>query len=146
MIPIPFLLANWKLIAIGLLAAAVGAYVWHCERAKDRLAASIAIAEQQAVQNAKQALRDLKNKERSDENLQRNLGRLRADVVRLRNASASVLPAAPTGAGDPQRACFDRAQLDDALRRFAGGAAELVGEGAAAVEGLDSLKDWAGSR
>lgn len=144
MIPIPVLLANWKLIAFGAVALAVGGYVWYCERSKDQLAASKAIAEQQAIQNAKQAYRDLKNKERADENYERRINRLRADVKRLRDSSASLLPPAPSGSPSPERACFDRTQLDAALRKFAGGASELVGEGAAAVEGLDVAKEWAG--
>lgn len=142
MIPIPFLLANWKLIAIGLLAAAVGMYVWHCERAKDKLAQSIAIAEQQAVENAKQAMRDLKNKERADENYQRNITRLRADVKRLRNASASLVPPAPAGSPSPERACFDRGAIDTALRAFTDGVAGLIEEGDAAIIGLDEAKAW----
>lgn len=146
MIPIPFLLANWKLIAIGLLAAAVGMYVWHCERAKDKLAQSIAIAEQQAVENAKQAMRDLKNKERADENYQRNITRLRADVKRLRNASASLVPPAPAGSPSPERACFDRADLDAAIRGYREGILGLLEEGGAAIEGLDEARRWAGSR
>lgn len=146
MIPIPFLLGNWKLIAVGLLAVTVGMYVWHCERAKNKLAASIALAEQQAVENAKQALRDLKNKERVDENYIRNVTRLRADVKRLRNASASLVPPAPAGSPSPERACFDRADLTAAIRSYREGVLGLLEEGGAAVEGLDEARRWAGGR
>lgn len=140
---IPLLLANWRLVALGLILAAVGGYVWSCERAKDKLAASVAIAEQQARENAKQALRDLKAKERADENYERRISRLNADIGRLRNASADLLP--PTSASSPsdERACFDRADLNRALSDFARGAADLVGEGQKAVEGLDTAKEWA---
>jgi len=144
-IPVPLLLANWRVIALGVALLAVGGYVWSCERAKANLAEAHAIAERQAVENAKQALRDIKAKERADENYERRLARLTIDVRRLRDASASLLPAAAPGSADPERACFERAELDAALRAFATGAAGLIGEGAAAIEGLDSAKEWAGS-
>lgn len=130
-------------IVTGVITVAAGTYVWHCEEVKEEAVRAEAIAEQRSRQNALQALRDLKAKERADEEYERRIGRLRADVKRLRDASASVLPPAPSGSPSPERACFDRAELDLALRRFSEGAAELVGEGAEAVEGLDTAKEWA---
>lgn len=153
MIPIPLLLANWRLIALGAALLGVGGYVWMCERAKDELVASKAIAEQQAVQNAKQAFRDLKAKERSDENYERRIARLAVDLERLRNASPSNLPTAAPGPAGTPTVTFDRSELDAALRSYrdevARGRAEIrgiVGEGAAAVEALDTAKEWAGSQ
>lgn len=143
---IALLLANWKLILIGLVVAAVGGYVLHCERAKTGLAASVAIAEQQQRENAKTALREQANKERSDENYARNISRLNSDLVRLRNARPGVLPAAAPGAANPDRACFDRTELSAALRNYREGVLGLVGEGATAVEGLDESKAWAKDR
>lgn len=138
-----FLLGNWRLILIGLAATAVLGYVWTAERAKTQLAKSKAIAEQQNVQNAKQALADLKKKERSDETYDRSMARLRADLKRLRNARPSLLPASTAAAPSVDRACFSRPELDAALRRYRDGVLDLLGEGAAAVEGLDTAKDWA---
>ena len=147
---IPILLANWRLVALGLIVAAVGGYIWSCERAKDTLAAQKAIAEQQARENAKQALRDLKNKERADENYERRISRLNTDIGRLRNASASNLPTVSPGPSGTPTVTFDRAELNAALRSYrdevARGRAEIrgiAGEGAAAVEGLDTAKEWA---
>src|SRR5687768_1846099 len=70
-------------IIVGVAALAAGGYIWHCERTKNLWAEAQAIAQRQNAENAKQAHRDLLNKERSDENYQRNLARLRADVKRL---------------------------------------------------------------
>ena len=140
---IPILLANWRLVALGLIVAAVGGYIWSCERAKDTLAAQKAIAEQQARENAKQALRDLKNKERADENYERRISRLNADLGRLRDASSGLVPSAAPGSPSDERACFDRADLNRALSDFARGAADIAGEGQKAVEGLDTAKEWA---
>ena len=140
------LTGNWRLIGIGLLVLAVGGYVVHCEHAKAELAKAKAIAEQQLRENAKQALRDQKAKERSDENYRRNIARLSADLKRLRDSRASLLPPAPAGTSRPDLACFDRAELDAALRKYRAGVLDLVGEGAAAVDGLDEAKAWAKER
>lgn len=147
------LIANWKLVLIGLVLAAVGGYIWHCESVKSSWEEAKAIANRQNAENAKQALRDIKNKERSDENYQRNISRLAADIKRLRNASASNLPSVAPGSPSADRACFDRAEFTEALRRYRDSVArgraelrELIGEGAKAVEGLDAAKAWAADR
>ena len=141
-----FLLANWRIIGMALLLAAVGGYIAHCEYMKRELAKAAAIAKAQQQENAKQALRDLKAKERSDENYQRNIARLRADLRRLRDARPSLLPAAPASSSRPDLACFDRGELDAAIRGYREGVLGLVGEGATAVEGLDEAKAWARER
>ena len=140
------ILGNWRLIAAGIVAAVVGGYVLHCESSKKRLAQSIAIAEEQQRANAKQALRDIKNKERSDENYQRNLARLAADVKRLRDSSPVFVPSAGSSPGGVERACFDRAELDAALRSYRAGVVGLLAEGAQAIEALDESKAWAADR
>lgn len=68
-------------------------------------------------------------------------GRVRDDI-----ASGGVVPRAAPAAADPARACYGRAELDAALRRFAAGAADLVGEGGRAVDVLDELKRDAQTR
>jgi hypothetical protein len=141
-----FLLANWRLIGMALMLLGVGGYITHCQYTKRVWAEAQAIAQRQGAENAKQAHRDLLNKERSDENYQRNLARLRADVKRLRNARPSFVPPAVPGATDPDRACFSRPELDAALRSYRDGIIELLGEGAAAVDGLDEAKSWVQGR
>lgn len=144
MIPIPAIPPAWIVAGIVVLTAA--GYAIHCEHAKGELSASVSLAKQQAAENAKQALRDVRNKERSDEENDRRMARLRADVRRLRDASPSFVPAPVSGASDPDRACFDRAELDSALRGYRAGIVGLLEEGAAAVEGLDTAKAWEKSR
>jgi hypothetical protein len=138
MIPIS---PSW--IVAGVVVLAAGGYVLHCEHVKKNWAEAAAIAQRQTAENAKQVLRDVKAKERSDENYTRNLARLRADLNRLRDSRASLLPSAPAGAADPDRACFDRPQLDAALRAYREGILGIIGEGAAALEGLDEARVWA---
>ena len=95
----------------------------------------------QVKRNAERVKQDRLDKERRDAEYKRNIARLERDIGRLRQrARTSVVPPAPAEARDPSRATFDRAELDRALREFTGETAELIGEGAAAVEGLDSLK------
>ena len=141
-----FLLANWRLVGMAAVLLFVGGYVLHCERVKSNWAEAKAIAHRQDAENAKQALRDLKNKERSDENYQRNITRLAADVKRLRDARPSLLPAPAPGATDPERICFDRTDLSSALLRYREGVLGVLTEGAKAVEGLDEVKAWARQR
>ena len=137
MIPIP---ASW--IVAGVVAVAVGGYVWHCESVKSDRARQDGIAEEQKRQNALIALRQLKQKERADENYERRITRLAADTKRLRERP-SILPPSSAPAGSAEAITFDRGKLDDALRAFTGGVSDLVGEGDKAAIGLDEARRWA---
>lgn len=140
-----FLLANWQLIALGLLIATAYGFYLHCQSVKERFdtfKAEVKVkGEEQERKTKEDIARNQKEKERADEVYKRNLARLERDVKRLRDSSnRSVVPPAPAEARDPSRATFDRAELDRALREFIGETAAIAGEGAKAVEGLDSLK------
>lgn len=143
---IGLLLGNWRLIAIGLAVMAVWGYILHCERVKTQWAEAKAIAQRQSAENAKQALRDLKNKERSDENYQRNIARLRADVGRLRDSRPVILPATGSSPEGLDQACYDRADFVAEIRKYRAGVIGLLGEGAEAVEGLNEARNWAANR
>ena len=134
-LPIP---ASW--IVAGVVVLAAGAYIWRCEAIQDDMVRAEAIAQQQAAENARKALEALKAKERADENYTRNLDRLRADVKRLRDSRPSFLPAPAASAPSPARACFDRPQLERALRELDSGVQDLVREGDEARLGLDAAK------
>jgi len=97
---------------------------------------------------AKQALHDMKNKERTDAEVKRAGAAYKLDVARVLDgiARGNYLPPAPAGSGDPRRACFDRAELDAAVRDFVRGTAGLAGEGGEAVIKLDALKEWRSGR
>jgi hypothetical protein len=136
---IPLLTANWRAILLGAAVLAIGGYVWSCERAKDELVASEAIARQQEVENAKIALRQHKAKERADENYERRIADL---TKRLRQPRPGLLPPTATAPGSPPTITFDREQLDAALRRFDSGVAGLIAEGDQAVIGLDEARAW----
>ena len=88
---------------------------------------------------------DRQLKESSDREYQTTIASLRADVKRMRDdrARASFVPAAPADSRSPGLACFDRADLDGALRRLDAGISGLIEEGDAGAVGLNAGRRWA---
>lgn len=86
------------------------------------------------------AAEDKRKKESSDYEYQTTIASLRADVKRMRDdrTRASFVPAAPAGSRSPGLACFDRADLDGALRRLDAGISGLIEEGDADAVGLNA--------
>jgi hypothetical protein len=112
-----------------------------------------ALGHEAEARNAKQALADIKSKERADEQNRRQhaadidtITRLRRDADRARG---SVVPAAPAGSSRPDLACFDRAELErgngEALGRLREGARRVADKGTAAAVDLDTARAWATS-
>lgn len=88
------------------------------------------------------------NKEIADEN-QKQLMARNADLAkRLLDARThgSYLPAAAASSGHPERACFNRAKLDGAIRYFDEGVSGLVKTGDDSRIGLDTGKRWVRER
>jgi len=133
-------------IIYGAIALGVGGYIAHCEYTKTKWAETKTLADRQAEDNAKKVLRDIRAKERSDENFQRTITRFRADVKRLRDRSPEYLPPASPTTGSPERACFDRAELNTAFRFLRDGVLRITEEGMEAVIKLDEAKTWAQNR
>lgn len=83
------------------------------------------------------------------EKIDRENKRLRADNVRiageLRDARSRgrFVPEAAPGARNPERATFDRAELESAIQRLDAGVSGIVAEGDAARIDLDSARQWA---
>ena len=88
---------------------------------------------------------DRQLKESSDREYQTTIASLRADIKRMRDerARASFVPAAPAGSRSPGLACFDRADLEQALRRLDVGISGLIEEGDADAVGLNAGRRWA---
>ena len=88
---------------------------------------------------------DKRTKENSDHEYKIALAGLRADNQRLRDARAGsrIVPAAPAGSRSPDLACFDRAELEQALQRFDAGIAGLFDEGDTNAVGLNVARSWA---
>lgn len=88
---------------------------------------------------------DKLNKDKADAENKATVARLRADLKRLRDARprGDLVPSAPTGSPSPERAHFDRALLERALRDFDSAVAQLAAEGDEARVNLDTAKKWA---
>ena len=90
------------------------------------------------------AKEDQQIKDAADHEYKTNLSALLADNKRLRNARSSshIVPSAPSGSRSPNLACFDRAELEQALQRFDAGTSGLVDEGDKNTLALSVAKDW----
>ena len=90
---------------------------------------------------------DRQLKESSDHDYQTTIAGLNADIKRMRDARAGsrIVPAAPAGSRSPGLACFDRAELEQALQRFDAGIAGLFDEGDTDAVGLNVARSWAAS-
>ena len=93
------------------------------------------------------AAEDKRKKESSDHEYQTTISSLRADVKRMRDARAGsrFVPAAPAGSRRVDLACFDRAELEQALQRFDAGIAGLFDEGDTNAVGLNVARSWTAS-
>lgn len=92
-----------------------------------------------------QAAEDKRKKESSDHEYETTIASLRADVKRMRDdrARSRFVPAAPAGSRSADLACFDRAELEQALQRFDDGISGLIAEGDAGAVGLNVARSWA---
>ena len=92
------------------------------------------------------AAEDKRKKESSDHEYETTIASLRADVKRMRDdrTRGSFVPAAPAGSRNLGVACFDRAELEQAIRRLDAGVSGLVEQGDADAVGLNTARAWAG--
>jgi hypothetical protein len=146
--------------AVALAGAAFGAYQVHT-RAKVKYAALekthnefvggvAALGAAAKAAAAKQALHELKNKERTDEENLRTHAATQRLIAGLRRAAAArdsrggSVPAAPAGSVcPPGQTCFDTAEYQRALGDFDRETRQLADEGTAVTTDLDSAKRWA---
>lgn len=146
---LPFLLANWQLIAIGLLVLSGYLYYKHCESVKAEYVLVIAEAKRLGAEQEKKTQeiisRNIREKEKADSENSR-LRKSNAALSRSLRESRSrgqFLPPAPSGAKRPERACIDRAEFERALQRLDERVSGLIEEGDKARIDLDTAKDWA---
>lgn len=138
--------------ALGLASGAGGAWTvqgWRLDTVQakfDGFVATTRVEGEAAEKLAKAAAdEDKRNKERVDREYQTTIAGLAADVKRLRDdrARSGYVPAAPAGSRSPGLACFDRAELEQALRRFDEEITGLFAEGDADAVGLNVARSWA---
>lgn len=140
--------------ALGLASGAGGAWTvqgWRLDAVQakfDGFAATVKAQGEAAKKLADAtAAEDKRKKESSDHEYQSRIASLTADNQRLRDARArsGYVPAAPAGSRSPELACFDRTELEQALRRFDEGITGLFAEGDAQAVGLNVARRWAAS-
>ena len=138
--------------ALGLASGAGGAWKvqgWRLDAVKAEYAGFAATVKAQGEAAKKladaTAAEDKRKKESSDHEYQITIAGLAADVKRLRDdrARAGYVPAAPAGSRSPGLACFDRAELEQALRRFDEGVTGIIAEGDTDAVGLNVARKWA---
>lgn len=146
---------RWAVLAALCAAVWIGGYITasHHQKARaeaiqakfDAFKAQTEAAGRQAagVAKAKEAAAQQLKGNADAENL-RTSADLRARLERLRHASATsvILPAAPAGARRPDLACYDRTELERALRGFMEEARGLIDEGSQAAVDLNSAREW----
>lgn len=139
------LILGFGILILGILLKLQTARLDDCKEEHEIFIVRMKAAAQEQEARTKAAI-DLaqKDKDRSDANHKRTITRLERDVKRLRDSTrTSVVPPAAPGSPSPERACFDRPELDRALRGFIDGTSRIAEEGAEAVVGLDTAKEWA---
>jgi hypothetical protein len=140
-------------VLLGLLAALVSSFFYgvHMEAGRfESFKAQVKVVGDAQEKRAAQRGKDNKQlKKDADDDYKAKNAKLAASNAALvaklqRGPGGSVLPARqqPVAPGSPDTLCFDRPELDGALRAFTAGAAGLVGEGEALKLKLDTGIDW----
>jgi hypothetical protein len=140
-----------KFGTIGLILGAT--YIGGCVRGSQTANAELATfkAQVEAAGRSAQAAadeanaRNIKLKEASDASYRTALVALGSDIERMRKsrASSSYVPAASPIAPSADLACFDRAELEQAIQRLDGGVSRLVEEGDSVRLRLSEAITWA---
>ncbi len=84
-------------------------------------------------------------KQKADDENKVTITQLNADIVRLRNSRTSrgYVPASSASSNRPDLACFNRGELEHAIRQLDDGVSRLLAEGDASALNLNTAKLWA---
>lgn len=146
-----FLLANWRLVLVGLLVGALSGYAMTMRIERDavrteyadfrtKVAEAAALAAQQALQKT---IADERRKESADAENAQALAILAGTVAKLRaRPPVSLVSTASASAGGPDVACFDRPIVERAYGALVIGLRSLADEGSKATVDLDTAKRW----
>lgn len=153
------ILARLGVVAtVALACAGFGAVQMHRHDAKRydalaadfaRFSAGVAAAGAQAQKDADARIAvEKRNKETADAEHARTTAALHADIDRMRRArpGGGFVPAAGAAARRPELACFDRGELELAIRAFDAGVSGLVDEGSQGAVDLNGARAWAATR
>lgn len=154
---IQFPVLGWAAIAAGVVIAGLGialkvqsSRLASCQSEYATFRAEVKALGEAAIRTAKQReADDKKRKEAADaENakVRRDMAGVYDAYKRLRDqrASSGFVPAPAPGSSRPDRACFNRAELERTLGAIDAGGAGIAKEGDDARVDLDTAKRWAG--
>lgn len=146
----------WGVLAAGVTIAGLGiavkvqsARLDTCKAEYAKFQAEIRATGEAAIRAAKQReAEDQKRKEQADAALaktRKDMAGVYAAYQRLRDqrAASGFLPPATAGSSRPDRACFNRAELERTLGVLDAEGAGIAAEGDDARVGLDAAKRWA---
>lgn len=152
-------LLGWAAVAAGMVIAGLGialkvqsARLESCQNEYATFKAEVKALGEAAIRAAKQReLDDQKRKEQADaENAKtrRDMAGVYDAYKRLRDqrAAGGFLPPAASGSSRPDRACFERAELERTLGTIDAGGAGIAKEGDEARIDLDTAKRWSATR
>jgi hypothetical protein len=134
-------LLNPKLWLVLAIVAATAGGLWYTYRLGGDAPRAVIAA--RAAADAKQALHQLKNKERTDAENTRRTAALNRELARLRDQPPRPLDTPPDSKCPAAQICFDGAEFDRARGELYREVRQIAGEGAKVELDLDSARDWA---
>ena len=135
-------------VAIGGLSLALWVQTGRLDAVKREYAGFVANVKAQGEAAEAETKRINKENEAKRARYDKQISALRSSNAtlerRLRDsASESSLPRTASITGQPQAACFDRPQLDAAIRGFTERTAAIAAEGSRCLTELDNARSWA---
>jgi len=132
-------------LILGMLLKVQSSRLESCKAEHQRFVSEVERLGKEAQEKVKkQEAQDKLKKEKADAELKK-LRSINADLSkRVRDSSnRSFLSSGETPTRIPESACLNAGAVDEALRKFARGAAELIVEGQDAVDSLNNARAWA---
>jgi hypothetical protein len=143
------LLTKIGFAAAAVLAVLLGVQTWRLDRCQQgfaRFQERVRAEGEAAARRAKEVEeRHRRIKDDADKQLASARARINDLARQLRDARAGsgYLPAPAASAPSPDRTCFDRAELERALRQLDQEVSGIVAEGDQARVALDAVREWA---
>lgn len=150
MLPSPLMLYGAAAVAILVIGLGVAVKVQTSRLASVKAEYAGFVAQTKAIGDAQENLtkaKDAENlklvqeKDHENNNLHDQLA-VTAKRLRDNNSSRSLLSQTASSPGSPNKACYDLAQLNDAIRSFSGDVGELIIEGESNAIDLNTAKEW----
>ena len=127
------------LIGMGVVIFYDKARISYLESYKEK---SEAIAEKQQLEIEKLKEESKKTEDYLNEKYEVDISILQRDINRLRERNTSILSSIPTSPENPDRICFQRAKLDEAIEQYREEVRGITEKGSRGISGLNICKEW----